>query len=387
MFELWDNYTLRTIALGTAVLGAVSGALGCFAVLRKQSLLGDAISHAALPGVMVAFLLTRGLTDEAWRPLALLAGAAVAGWLGTLAVMGIVRSSPLHFDAALGLVLSVFFGLGLALLTSIQRLPDASQAGLEKKYLFGQAAMLLERDVAIVAGLGGAALLVALLFWKEFKLLAFDPDFAASLGFSVRLLDVLVTTLLVVAIVIGLETVGAVLMSAMVVAPAAAARQWTDRLGRMMSLAALFGAGGGVGGALLSYHHDLPTGPAVVLTLSGVVLLSLALAPNRGLAWEAVRHLRNRRRLRVEAVLEDLYALAAQHERPHGHPVGVLEAMSAEPDSVRGSLRALAARGWAVRMPDGGWALTPEGRAAAEERFAGSLPPWNGEKERRGGTP
>src|SRR5687767_10522773 len=197
--DLLRDHTLRTVSLGAALLGLVSGGLGTYAVLRRQSLLGDAISHAALPGIALAFLLTRSRD-----PLVLLLGAAAAGWLGTLAVMAITRSTRLKEDTALGIVLSVFFGFGLVLLTFIQQLPDASQAGLDR-FLFGQAATLLARDVATIGALGLLALLTAMLFWKEFKLLAFDPDFAASLGFPMRRLDVLLTSVLVIAVVIGLQ--------------------------------------------------------------------------------------------------------------------------------------------------------------------------------------
>ncbi len=294
LYNLLFDYTLRTVALGTAVLGLVSGALGAFAVLRRQSLLGDAMSHAALPGVALVFLLT-----GAKETLPLMIGAGIAAWVAALVMMAIIRSSRVRADSALGIVLSVFFGLGMVLLTFIQRLPNANQAGLDR-FLFGQAATLLQSDVITMAAVGGAALLVMLAFWKEFKLLSFDGEYAASLGLRVRLLDVLLTTLLIVAIVIGLQTVGVVLMSTMVVAPAAAARQWTDRLGAMVALSGLFGALAGVGGALISSGAArLPTGPTIVLCASALVLVSLLFAPNRGLAWAWAREQRNRRRLVV----------------------------------------------------------------------------------------
>ena len=278
--DLINDYTLRTVAMGAAVVGIVAGSLGCFAVLRRQALVGDAMSHAALPGIALAYLLT-GTKDN----LVLLVGAAIAGWLATLAVMGIVRSSRVKFDSALGLVLSVFFGFGLMLLTFIQRRPDASQAGLDK-YLFGQAATLVEDDVQTMAVLGGIALVVMLILWKEFKLLSFDFDFAATIGYPVRVLDILLTTLIVVAIVVGLQAVGVVLMSAMIVAPAAASRQWTNRLGVMVLLAAFFGALAGVIGATLSSTIPrLPTGPTIVVSITVIVFLSFLFAPNRGLVW------------------------------------------------------------------------------------------------------
>ncbi|MDP8924298.1 MAG: metal ABC transporter permease [Chloroflexota bacterium] len=292
VLDLLLDPTLRTIALGTAALGVVSGALGTFAVLRRQSLLGDAMSHASLPGIAAAFMLTGNKAS-----LVLVLGAAAAGWLGTLVVMAITRSTRVKDDAALGIVLASFFGLGLVLLTFIQRRPDAVQAGLNR-FLFGQAATLLWSDVVVMLGLGAVVLIVLALFWKEFALLTFDPDLAHTLGLPVRRLDVLLTTLIVLAIVIGLQAVGVVLMSAAIVAPAAAARQWTDRLGRMALLAALFGALGGVGGALLSASTErLPTGPAIVVLDSALVVASLLVAPNRGLLWSAIRHRRERHRL------------------------------------------------------------------------------------------
>ena len=233
-YNLLFDYTLRTVALGSAILGIVSGALGSFAVLRKQSLLGDAISHAALPGIVLAFLLTRSR-----EPVILMLGALIAGWLATLFMLNVIRTTRIKDDSALGLVLSVFFGFGLMLLTFTQRLPDATQAGLDK-FLFGQAATLLQRDVVTMAIIGVLAIALLMTFWKEFKLITFDTEYAASLGYPVRFLDVLLTTLLVVAIVLGLQTVGVVLMSAMIVAPAAAARQWTDKLKNMVILGGLF---------------------------------------------------------------------------------------------------------------------------------------------------
>jgi manganese/zinc/iron transport system permease protein len=286
--DLWQqflsNYTLRTVALGAAALGTVSGALGAFAVLRKQSLLGDAVSHAALPGIALAFLVTHSKA-----PLVLAVGAALAGWAATLVVLAVVRHSRVPYDSALGMALSVFFGFGLVLLTWMQKRPDASQAGLDK-YLFGQAATLLAEDVRTMAGLGAVAVAVLAAFWKEFKLLSFDPDFAASLGLPVRGLDILLTSLLVVAVVLGLQCVGVVLMSALVVAPAAAARQWTDRLGVMVLLSAAFGGVSGLVGtvlsdALSSPGKPMPTGPTIVLVATAVVLASLAWKGLRAVHW------------------------------------------------------------------------------------------------------
>jgi len=366
LHDVLFNYTLRTVALGAATLGILSGALGCYAVLRRQALLGDAMSHAALPGVALAFLLTGQRA-----PLVLLLGAAVAGWLAALSMISIVRLTRIKEDSALGIVLSVFFGFGLVVLAFIQKRPTAGQAGLDT-FLFGQAASLVERDVITMAALGAAALLLILVFWKEFKLLSFDPQFGATQGFPIRLLDVVLTSLIVVAIVVGLQTVGVVLMSAMIVAPAAAARQWTSRLGVMVVLSAVFGALAGVVGAVVSTTgRGLSTGPTIVLCISAIVLLSLLGAPHRGLLWRWVQHQRNRRRLQLATVLDSLYALAAQHERPdHGHSLAVVRAMHAGRGGVQRSLEELVARGWAQQVGPDAWALTQTGIIEAQ-RHAG----------------
>ena len=292
---LFQNYyTLIIVAIGAALLGAVSGALGSYAVLRRQSLLGDAISHAALPGIACAFLLTGSKT-----PLILVLGAAIAGWIGTLIILSIVRLTRIKYDSALALVLSTFFGFGLVLLTFIQRTGNANQAGLDT-FIFGQAATLLKRDVLTIGILGGVALVIVFILWKELKLLIFDEGFAASIGFPIRTLDILLTSLLVIAIVLGLQAVGAVLMSAMIVAPAAAARQWTNKLNIMVVLAAGFGACAGVCGTIISSGvTDIPTGPMIILCAAFFVGISIAFAPKRGLIWNGIRQRKNRRSLKL----------------------------------------------------------------------------------------
>lgn len=303
------SFTLRNVLAGASLLGVIGGVLGSLALLRRQSLLGDALAHAALPGVCLAFLVA-GSKD----PLVLLAGALAAGTLGALFILGVVRWSRVKEDAAMGIVLSVFFGIGIVLLTRIQKMPGGNQSGLDR-YLFGQAATLVTEDIAVMAVLGGAALLAVALFFKEFKLLAFDRAFGASLGLPMRALEIGLTCLLVVVVMVGLQTVGVVLMVATLITPAAAARQWTDRLGVMMLLSGAIGGAAGAAGSIASASVDrLPTGPCIVLVSSAILVVSLLFAPRRGLlwAWRAERVGANR--IRRENLLKDLYRLGERSD-------------------------------------------------------------------------
>lgn len=268
--------TLQTVTLGTAAIGAVAGLVGTFAVVRRQSLQGDAISHAALPGVSLAFLLGGRSVDF------ILLGAAATGLLAMLTVSVIVRNSRLSFDVVLGGVLAAYFGFGITLLEYVKRnVSGATQHGLDR-YLFGQAAMMRNDDVEAILALGGVIIAVLLVFWKPIQLVAFDADFAHTLGFSVQRIDALLAALLVAAVVIGLQAIGVVLMSALIVAPAVAARQWTSRLSTLVLLAAFLGALAGVGGTLLSHGLSddslrIPTGPTIVLVVTAMVAISLGL--------------------------------------------------------------------------------------------------------------
>lgn len=276
--EVLFERTFWIIALGTGLLGATSGILGSFAVLRNQSLLGDAISHAALPGIVLAYLLTGEKSN-----FVLLSGAIVCGILGSYFVNDIVKNSRLKTDTALGIILSVFFGIGMMLLTYAQSLDDANQAGLDK-YLFGQASTLMQKDVLLMLGFLIPSLLLVFTFWKEIKIFLFDAEYAQTLDIPVRKINLMLTLLIVIIIVMGLQTVGVVLMSSLLLAPAAAARQWTNSLSKMLGIAALIGAFSGVFGSYISAtESNLPTGPVVVLIVSLIVLISLLFAPQRGL--------------------------------------------------------------------------------------------------------
>lgn len=362
---VFSDYTLRTITLGTAILGGVTGMLGSFAVLRKQSLLGDAISHAALPGIALAFLITDSKDTNI-----LLIGALISGLVGTFWIRGITTKTHLKSDTALGLILSVFFGFGMLLLTFIQKQPNANQAGLDK-YLFGQAATLVESDVWLMSIVTGLCLVVLLLFWKEFKILLFDKDYAHTLGFNVKFIDILITTFIVLAIVLGLQTVGVVLMSAMLLAPAAAARQWTNSLGIMVFLAAILGAAAGVfGTAISSTQNNLSTGPVIVLVASVFVLFSFIFSPKRGLLFRQIRLLQNRNDLELQKTLTFMYHIVEDHEDvSHPHAIKILNNFQGY---SRKGLRKLVNKNY-VKVQGEMWSLTEAGVNAATNMYNQNL--------------
>ena len=276
-----QSYTTQMVLLGTALLGLASGIAGTFAVLRKESLIGDGLSHAALPGVVIAFLLT-GIKDIE----VLITGAALssiaAAWLITITV----ENSKIKFDGALATILSAFFGLGMVLLTYLQSLNNAGQAGLSK-FIFGQAATILARDVYITSAAALIIIVLTALFWKELKLISFDVEYAKTLQIPVTFTLILYRSLLIMTIIIGIQSVGAILISSLLIAPAVGARQWTNKLGTMCILAGFFGMVSAIGGTIWSTSvQKLPTGPAIIVILSVIVLLSLIFAPNRGILWQ-----------------------------------------------------------------------------------------------------
>lgn len=276
--DLFLDHTFQVVALGTAFLGLLSGVVGTLATLKQESLLGDVLSHSALPGIGIAFIL---LAKK--NLIVMLIGAALAGGLATVLINWMKKKSIIKGDSAMSLILSSFFGLGLVLLTYIQRQPNGHQAGLEN-FIYGQASAMLMRDIKLSVVIASIFLIILVLFWKEIKVFIFDPTFAHTMGFSAVFLNGLVSLMIVVTIVIGLESVGVVLMSSLLIAPSIAARQWSDRMGVVAVLAGIFGfLSGLIGSFISSIGARIPTGPTIVLVASLFVLVSLLVAPKRGL--------------------------------------------------------------------------------------------------------
>ena len=349
------DYTFWIVFIGVGCIGITAGVLGTFCVLRKQSLLGDAISHAALPGIGVAFLLTLSK-----NPIYLTIGALLAGWLGTLFIRFIIHNTSIKTDAALGIILSVFFGAGIVCLTLIQSIPVASQSGLTT-YLFGNAATLLKSDIWVMGLLSSVSLAGVGLFWKEFKILTFDPWYCESLGIKRSKFDILLLTFIVIAIVIGLQSVGVVLMSAMIISPTIAARQWTDSLGGLVCLSAFMGFVGCSSGVWLSSLFDnVSTGPVIVLVLGVIVLLSLFFAPKYGLVYQAIVRWHHRRNIQESVMLTNFLLFSESDTDPfHPHDIAALTAIGRGP-AFR-ALRSLKQKGLVQEFENQQWALTPQG--------------------------
>lgn len=291
------GHNTLVVLLGATALGLAAGMVGCFMVLRRRALVSDALSHATLPGIVTAFLIGTALGVEGRSLPLLLTGAAVSGALAVATIQSIKRWTRLTEDAAIGAVLSVFFGAGVVLLSVVQELPGANAAGL-KGFIFGQTAAMRTGEATMLSLLALLAAAMVWVFFKEFRLPAFDEGFARAAGWPTGRIDLALMALVTLVTVVGLQTVGLVLIIALLITPAATARFWTDDLARMLIIAGGVGAVSGGGGALLSARFaDLPAGAIIVLVATGLFFISLFMAPSRGLLGRSLRRARLRRQL------------------------------------------------------------------------------------------
>lgn len=347
------------------MMGVACGILGTFLVVRRLALVGDTLSHAVLPGVAAGFL-----WGQTKNPLAIFVGAVVAGLLGTMVASAIRRTTRLKEDTALGLVLAGFYAVGICLVTMIQRLPTGNKSGIDK-FLFGQAAAISAGDLSLMAAVTLVVLVVVVVFYKELLVTSFDPAFARSTGFPVRLIQDGLMLLLAFAVVSALQAVGVVLVSAMLITPAAAAYLLTDRLRRMLVIASTIGAATGVAGCFLSFlGNSLPTGPMMVLATSVVFAAAFLFAPRHGLVvrWAAARA--RQRRIGRENSLKAFYHI--QENRRFERDGVTLRELATHRretlDDADRQAKALVRHGFAVLEDDGQLLrLTVEGKKRAAE--------------------
>ncbi|AXY25131.1 zinc ABC transporter permease [Suicoccus acidiformans] len=296
VIRVLQDHTFQTVALGTGALGLLSGVLGVFLTLRRQSLLGDALGHAALPGIVLVFIfiLERNMGF-------LLLGATISGLIATWLINWMSdHESVVKQDSALAIVLSTFFGLGTALLTYVQKIPTAAQAGLDK-FIFGQASGMLRSDVQTIVITGIIIIALIVVFWKEFKLITFDQAFAQTLPGKYHRFAYLLSLLTVITIVLGLEAVGVVLISALLVNPAIAARQWSNQMSVVVVLSGIFGLISGVVGAFISsLGTEIPTGATIVVVATIITVISLFFAPRRGVIATQINRSRKQQALKEQ---------------------------------------------------------------------------------------
>jgi manganese/zinc/iron transport system permease protein len=311
LFEFFSftDPNIRFVVIGSVLLTASSAIVGSFTFLNKKSLIGDAIAHAVLPGICLGFILS-----GTKNPVFLIGGAFVTGWLSLIAVDFITSRTRIKEDTAIGLILSVFFGIGILMLTVIQKTGNAAQSGLDH-FLFGKAAALVGADLYVFGTVAIFLLIGVFLLFKEFTLLAFDKNYAISLGLPVKRIELVLTSLIVLAVVIGIQAVGVVLMAAILITPAAAARFWTDKIKTMIILASIFGALSGVAGAYISFIAPaMPTGPWIVIVISTVAMISFFFAPGRGVVSRLFRQSSIRKTINDENVLKSLYQLGEENK-------------------------------------------------------------------------
>jgi len=289
---LLNDYTFQMVALGTGILGITSGIVGTYVTLRQESLLGDALSHAALPGIAIAFMLIQVKVTAL-----LLVGAVITGLIATVLMQVFSQKTVLKLDSAMALTLSTFFGLGLVLMTYIQRQANANQAGLSN-FIFGQASAMLNSDVQLIVGVSLFISLIITILWRPFKLMTFDMIFAKTVYSNLSVYQFVLSLLIVMTIMIGLESVGVILISSLLIGPSITARQWSENLLPVMLLSGMIGGLSGVIGTLISsLALRIPTGPAIVVVLSLFLFASLLFAPNKGLIARSLKVKRQRQDL------------------------------------------------------------------------------------------
>ncbi len=308
-FFSFQDPNIRYVVFGSVLLASSAAIVGTFIFLKKKALVGDAVAHSVLPGICVAFLIA-----ETKNPFILVLGAFVSGWISLVLLDYIVAKSKIKEDTAIGLILSVFFGLGILMLTIIQHSGMAGQSGLDS-FLFGKAAALVGNDLVVFSSISILIMAVVFILFKELRLIAFDTNFAVAIGFPVRSIELVLTTLTVLAVVVGIQAVGVVLMAAMLITPAAAARFWTDKLPVMLLLAAIFGAISGVFGAYISYVAPaMPTGPWIVMVISFIAISSFFFAPTKGIVIKSLLQRRFRMKILEENILKIFFRIGEENK-------------------------------------------------------------------------
>lgn len=363
LINIWTDPNLLMVMAGTMLIGITAGVMGSFTLLQRKALIGDGVAHAILPGVVLAYLVT-GDKD----PWILFLGSMAAGWLSLWTMEQISRRTKLTPDTAVGVVLSVFFGIGVMLMGVVQAQETGNQSGLDK-FLFGQAASLLLNNIIFLSLVCFLVLGFVTLAFKELRVRSFDPQFAQSLGYDRPLFRYIETSLLVIVLTTGLQAVGVILMAAVLIIPAATARYWTDRFGPMLVFAALFGALAAFGGSLVSYTAPrMPTGPWMVIISTVVLFLSMLFAPHYGVLSTYFTKRSQARRIDEEHIVKVMWILRERNPDQHNFSLSQISSMKpTEPEKVLPTILRLQRRGWVIRdrSQEAHWRLSKAGRDEA----------------------
>ena len=357
-FFSFSDPNIRFVVIGSILLTGSSAIVGTFTFLKKKALSGDAVAHSVLPGICLSFI----LYGEK-NPVVLIIGAFLTGWLSLILIDIITARSKLKEDTAIGLILSVFFGFGIFMLTIIQKSGNAAQTGLDH-FLFGKAASLVGSDLIAFSVVALIVIIGVWIFFKELTLLSFDKDFAVSIGLPARGLELLLSTLTVLAVVTGIQAVGVILMAAMLITPAAAARFWTENIRTMLWLAAAFGAFSGLVGAYLSYAApSMPTGPWIVIVISLIAFTSFMMAPGKGIFYRIRNQKRIQKQINDENILKTLYQLGEEDKKYfERRSLGdILSKRKFVPTLLKKGLARLKRAGY-LRQDNGYWSYTQMGK-------------------------
>ncbi|MCO6360826.1 metal ABC transporter permease [Roseivirga pacifica] len=357
-FFSFQDPSIIAVTVGAILLSSSSAVVGTFTFLKKKALVGDAVAHSVLPGICLAFILS-----GTKNPIYLIIGAFVTGWLSLVIIDHISKKSKLKEDTAIALILSVFFGIGILMLTNIQHSGNAAQTGLDS-FLFGKAAALVGNDLIVFGIVAVVLIATVILFFKELKLMAFDQDYAEAIGLPVKGLELLLTSLTVLAVVTGIQAVGVVLMAAMLITPAAAARFWTNDTRVMTLLAAILGGFSGLSGAFVSYAAPaMPTGPWIVMIISAIALISFFAAPKRGIISRGMEQRKLQRMIMDENLLKELFHLGEKdHDLYKGRSIEeIIEERYFPEKTLRKSLNRLRRQGFLTKT-NGDWRYTEAGK-------------------------
>ncbi|MCG8648315.1 MAG: metal ABC transporter permease [Pirellulales bacterium] len=350
---LLEDYNTRVVVFAVAVLGCAAGIVGSFTLLRKRALMGDALSHATLPGIALAFFVVTAAGGHGKTLEWLLLGATLSGLAGTAVILTLRNMTRLKEDTAMGIVLSVFFAAGIAMLGVAQQMEQGHVAGLES-YIFGKTASMGASDAKLIAGAAIVCIVICLSLFNELKLLCFDDGFAASQGYPVVLLDLALMSAIVMVLIVGLQAVGMILMIAQLIIPPAAARFWTDQMWRMLAISAVIGAlTGMVGASLSALFPNLPSGAMIVLVCAGCFGFSMIFGSSRGILVRYRRRRNLNRSIAQQHLLRAIYELCESGSQRKSATFRKLQGKrSWTANQLRWSIGLAERAGWVTQLAD-----------------------------------